>query len=380
MITVRPKTVRSHLCPIEGPRLAAYEGRRLERWLAACRYRGEDVMFLTLTYDPAPYGGVNHPDCIESIWEAAKRNKHLSRCMTRLGEALGRSLKGMWRAKAEFQPRSGLLHFHVLLRGFPFIDFRILRDAWGHGVVKPLRAQRKHARYIAKYAAKSGKMSFPDFLLDQSARSVKLWHTSPGFWDILHDVEDVAVSEKKCRLGSTRRDYYRCHSRIVEGINPRSNLPRDGETLRERLQRPVGVVVSDQDNGTLHVEGVDAGTLVLVLVHQFGHRHVSKRYGGDYIDATINDAKMAARMAALLLAKLEDDRRESKDFAFFQYLDSVGGCSCSAQYFASMGPRMRTHDAGGCEPPLDLITRQVRVSGSSALTCRDAWPDDIAPF
>ena len=382
MISIRTKTVRSHLDPVEGPRLAALEGRRLERWLAACRLMREDVMFLTFTYDPAPYGGDTHPDIAETIFNAARRGKHLSVAMRSLGDLLGRDLKGCWRGKAEFHKRTGIIHFHVLLRGFTFIDWRLLREAWPHGHVKPLKAKRVHAAYIAKYTAKGGGGSIPDFLYDMPAKSLKIWHTSPGFWSILNDCEpdqDHLVDDVNMRFLGVKRvtRFHRVGSQIMDGERPGVNEPRDGETLRERLTRACGIRVSDDEGNAIDCDGVDETTLILVLWKRFGKQHLGKKWGGICFDATIGDARDALRHAAFLLSSMESDKRLDE---LESYLDRNGATACATSAEWEAGRRHAKRAAGSAS--LDLISQQVRES-TPRYQCGihpAEWPDDVAPF
>ena len=131
-----------------------------------------NAVFLTLTYargDESP----------ADLWDRASRDRHVRRFIDHLERELGRSLRGQWVRKAEFQ-RGGFVHWHLIIRGLRFLPHAVVASAWRHGYVWVSACTRRRLSYFAKYFAKDGKI--PAFLWAARSRSVKIVAASPGFW------------------------------------------------------------------------------------------------------------------------------------------------------------------------------------------------------
>lgn len=187
-IRIRKAVCWSHLDPFAGRVMSHRIYEKLHRRVALSRARGEPAVMLTLHYDRTPYGGSDDDDGPERLWDTASEGQHLNRAMQRLSKALGKSLRGKWIAKAEFQ-NGGWLHFHVILLGVGFVPFEVLKESWGHGGVYVSPGRGKRLRYMTKYATKEGGAGYPDWLYDREPKSVKIYRTSPGFWKELDDYE-----------------------------------------------------------------------------------------------------------------------------------------------------------------------------------------------
>ncbi|WP_432797749.1 rolling circle replication-associated protein [Poriferisphaera sp. WC338] len=180
---MRQKIVLSHLHNVGAFVLAHRETKRMRRWLAWCRANKRNVKFITLTYDLRPYQDRVHPEKLpEYMYDLAKDGRHVARFMDRVSEFTRTPMKAKWRAKMEFHS-SGILHFHLLVRDMPYVKQHDLQNIWGHGIVDVRKAKIKHAGYIAKYQSKAG--GYPAFLYDKPRRSVQVWGTSHGFFNVV---------------------------------------------------------------------------------------------------------------------------------------------------------------------------------------------------
>ncbi len=250
---VARKRCMSHLDPIAGPVLACRAAKRLQHWFEWCKVNGQGVMFLTLTYDPKLFGDPNDHDTNRKVYVKARDGKHVSRLMSALSQALQIDLKGKWICKTEFQ-KTGLLHFHVLVRGMRFIPHQLLRDLWGKGHVFAQQAKKSVGSYISKYQAKTA--DYPEFMYRLPRRGVKIWGTSPGFWKVVEGEhadpdEETKKAIKELVIQSQSRDEY----------NP-------DETIGEAIERARGCVVVRDENGKREEYKTDYGAFVHLLKTQ----------------------------------------------------------------------------------------------------------------
>lgn len=167
-VKLRPRPSISWLDPQGRWALASVFSERLRR-----RVQGEKGVFLTLTYDPR-----RNPEG-RDLYRAQRDEQHVPLFLRRLSRRLGRSLKGQWVRKLEFQ-ENGNVHFHLIILGSRWMDHKIIEEAWGHGFVFVKSLTRKHVDYLAKYVAKGGDV--PAWLYGEPIRSVKIVSASPGFW------------------------------------------------------------------------------------------------------------------------------------------------------------------------------------------------------
>lgn len=133
-----------------------------------------DAVFITLTYRR----GSESP---ADLWERASEERHVRRFVDALEKVVGRSLRGEWVRKAEFQS-GGFVHWHLIVRGVRHVPHEALAGAWRHGFVWVSRCTRKRLGYFAKYFSKAE--TIPGFLLASRMRSVKVVAASPGFWRV----------------------------------------------------------------------------------------------------------------------------------------------------------------------------------------------------
>jgi hypothetical protein len=265
--------------------------------MAWCRLNKYPVLFMTLTYDLRRYGDLHDPSLPERLWEIARTNKDVSKFMGRLGEKLGKELTGLWRVKVEFTQR-GMLHFHLLLRGFEYISWMDVEDAWGHGFVKVQKAKRKHASYMAKYQAKAG--GYPQFLYDKSRRAVKVWGTSPGFWVGLRAYEaqegtDGPTHDENDYLS---RDWGAGATEAAAGRADRRLDITVGEAIRDAADTVIARTDRKGDGGVevIEAKGLRMSTLAIAL-HYMGFKQEGTVYGWRVYDVLPSELKTIMLLA-----------------------------------------------------------------------------------
>lgn len=128
---------------------------------------------LTLTYARTP--GESSRD----LFLRARDDQHVALFMRRLSRRTGTDYSGRWIRKLEFQA-DGTVHWHLLIVGERFIPHDVVDDAWGFGHVWISRPKGGAVAYICKYVAKGGE--FPEWVLGQRARGIRVVGASPGFW------------------------------------------------------------------------------------------------------------------------------------------------------------------------------------------------------
>ncbi|MEM9418754.1 MAG: hypothetical protein AAGA25_06795 [Planctomycetota bacterium] len=262
---------------------------------------------------------------------------------------MGRSLKGQWIRKAEFQ-HGGWLHYHIILLGLDFIPHAALKMCWPHGHIFVKRINTKVAGYMAKYQAKAG--GYPDFLYDKPVRSVKIWGTSPGFWSPIEDFERKVSNIKRPREKDS----------LDELMDAYDLIPERG-TNREAIDEASKWTHVSDDNGNVAKLRVDSGTLI-TLLHSSGCEVVGNAYGAVLVDATLQDA---------IVAKYH-----------------TTGAYTQSQRPEDSGEVGSAHAESGREAAgLHLIGLQDRISSGEDMPetvmpkCpipRDDWPDEAAPF
>jgi len=137
------------------------------------RMQGKKGLFITLTYNRDNY------DSPRDLYRKQSEQQHVALFIRRLSRFLKIPLSGRWMRKMEFQ-EGGWVHFHLVLQYAGFINHNEITRLWGHGHTWVDRWQGGHCFYIAKYMSKEGQ--FPDWLLFEKPRSVKIVSVSPGFW------------------------------------------------------------------------------------------------------------------------------------------------------------------------------------------------------
>ena len=169
MIAVRERRMGSWLDRAS----AAALGMRLAMRLWD-RVQGQPGLFVTLTYNRGGYA-----DALD-LYRAQSERQHVAKFIKRLQRKLGRSLKGQWIRKMEFQG-GGWVHWHLLIMGESFIPNKVIEDCWGHGFTKTKGLTRERCFYMTKYVTK-GNIALPSFIWGEPPRSVKIIAVSPGFW------------------------------------------------------------------------------------------------------------------------------------------------------------------------------------------------------
>lgn len=342
----------SHLHPVGGKILASRVSKRLERRLVYARNNKQPGLFLSMTYDHGPYDP-NSAEGPENLWDTAQKEKHVHVFMEMLESHLGRSLKGCWTRKAEFQT-GGWLHYHVILLGVPFIPHHVLKDCWEHGHIFVTKIRPKHAHYMAKYQGKAG--AYPDFLLDKPSRSVKIWGTSPGFWS--------PVETPTIRLGGPRVG--KMPDSLDDLLNQYDIIP-ERPTNREVFDEADKWtnVVCDQTKHATRLR-CDMGSLVIIL-HASGCEVEGNAYGALLVGATLQDA---------IVAKYHINGAYEKTTHQPEHRGPQGGLSAGAP-------------ASGEAASLYLIPLQDRSWEANngqlneEIVCpipAEQWPDEAAPF
>lgn len=184
------------------------------------RCKGEEGVFLTLTYDRTPF------DSPRALYRAASEEKHVALFMRRLGRSIGKNLTGRWICKLEFQ-RGGWVHFHIIVLGLKYIEHGKIRDAWRMGHVHIRKLTQKAASYLSKYVAKDGQL--PAFLLLEPLGSVKVIRTSRGFWQLSERPKGKTAEEHGSRPPTLRLAAYPTIGESIER--------RDRQTIVESRGR-----------------------------------------------------------------------------------------------------------------------------------------------
>lgn len=369
-IRIAKKIVMSHLHPVGGAILARRETRRVQRWLAACRIERTPVAFLTLTYDPKRYSEFVDAATYEEIYNDAKANRHVSRFFNELGTRTRRDFSGCWRAKMEFT-KSGLIHFHILVRGWSYISHSELVRVWGRGAVNVKSAKRQHAAYIAKYSCKGGHASYPDFIYDQPVQSVKIWGTSHGFWSFLDRVDSRTASVRPEELSEPPDDPE------PTWRPPRVSRPRDTHSnIRDQLSASNHITMATPDGGDTIEFPVALSTIECGL-YLSGYEPGRSYWGHTEWDVPLS----VLRYIAIECQRAEGLADTEATFNSF--------CNAMIKEADSVDDRAEFRGEGGDGGGLNLFIYQNSAqltddeTGWHERRCglpRDQWPDDIAPF
>ncbi len=247
--------------------------RRLQRKFDMDSDKTRRSLFLTLTLDPADYGGVEDSRAPIKAWqEATQGDGHLKLFIRRLKTATKINFTGKWLAKREFQ-ESGMLHYHLILYDVGRIDHDVLTKAWGKGYVWVERVNPNTASYVAKYQGKSA--SVPGWLYDLPGRSVKLVATSPGFWKGIDPPPAPSPIERPSR---------------PPAVSP-AGMPN---WLRSERARQT-VTLRNGRGDSVKCTG-DASTIAL-FYRLMGGKFERVEFGAYKFKGSINDAKAAVRQS-----------------------------------------------------------------------------------
>ena len=366
--------------------MAQVEARRMERWLRWCQKWHHPVTFLTLTFDPKAFKHVEADNLSEWLWDHANENKWVSRFFTRLGEHAGQSFKGKWRAKAEFH-KSGMLHFHVLVRNMKYVHNDVLGDIWGHGYVSAKRANKTHAGYIAKYNAKVG-TGYPNWLYDRPRRSVKIWGTSPGFFS---GVEKERKLEQDLRTEHGVSDI-EDQSLFPERTSTRMTLRRytppefdNTMTNREVIEATEGRVVVREWGGEGKIELKCRPEDVVFCLRYMGVEYEGKAYGAYVMNCSISDIDKAGWLIEQARYMIDTARRFEVEAEWWATVGSNDEGEVREAEIRGLGGGVPPE--GGPPQPLYLINiqdRDLERDGEGRLLCNpDAWTQidtDDLPF
>ncbi|QQE10816.1 hypothetical protein JD969_15095 [Planctomycetota bacterium] len=384
---IRQKMVLSHLHPVGGLVLASRETKRMRRWLAWCRANKRNVKFITLTYDLRPYQDKIRPDQLpEFMYDMSKQDRHVIRMFERLEQYTGEKLTGRWRAKMEFH-RSGILHYHILVRDMPFVHQRDLTDLWGHGRVDIRMARIKHAEYMAKYQTKEG--SYPEFLYDKPRRSVKVWGTSRGFFSVLEDSE----GGQSGKLSEGQREEIRSDIQSSESVK-QDDYDRK-MTIREMLEESQNKVIVKDEAG-VRTEYLGNENDFACALWLSGYKRQDRRFGWSNYDITPYQLNRVYELVVEMrnMSRALDSEKLNElvytDQAVIDYYEKeaharstsgpseeegVSPFSCiRLQVFPDTQEGLTNSELDGMKDS-ELYERQF-VCGIP----RDEWPDEYAPF
>lgn len=168
IIGVREKQTDSWLDPRCNGIVGFKCGRRL--WNVC---QGRKGLFLTLTYKRDDYRDA------QDLYRKSSEEQHVPLFLRKVARALGRSLKGKWFCKLEFQ-QGGWVHWHIIILDIEFASHAMLTRCWGKGHVWVKALTKKRAFYCCKYVTKDG--SIPAWIYFEKPRTVKVVRVSPGFW------------------------------------------------------------------------------------------------------------------------------------------------------------------------------------------------------
>ncbi|MGB3468674.1 MAG: hypothetical protein WBA74_25540, partial [Cyclobacteriaceae bacterium] len=249
LLSIEQQRCRSWVDPIGARELSSHVAGRLRRKAQAIKSRGADVLFVTLTYDPAVWGiedwasstSSDRDRASERCWDAMTRDRHVHQLMECVSEVWGVDLKGKWWSKREFT-KNGFLHHHLLVelpvdRHVQHVAFAV---AWGHGPggMGMGRVQFEKARtvegvavYCGKYCTKYGDDP-PDWVFDRDHGSLRFTTCSDGWWaDLESDLPGSPRPPSSNDIRARERAEDRLHG-VRETVGMR--LDRMANTVRVR--------------------------------------------------------------------------------------------------------------------------------------------------
>ena len=375
---MRRKIVMSHLHPDGAYVLAYRETKRMRRWLAWCRGNKRNVKFVTLTYDPKPYVYKVAPDDLpEYMYDIAKDSRHVARFMKRVEEFSGSSLKGKWRAKMEFHD-TGILHFHLLIRDMPYVQQCDLQNLWGHGIVDIRKARIKHASYIAKYQSKAG--GYPAFLYNKPRRSVQIWGTSHGFFDVIKE-QDSNLAPKTNSKAEDRS--YRLAA-YENNYNP-------SETIGQVLERARTTFIVKDEVGCVK-EYIARDSEVICALWMMKFEQKNKRFGWYEYDMTWHHLERVmdtVREVRHLQSAIENEQLNEIAYCDDDYIEQyeqrerAAGRRKTARINASEASRFSCSILQDCAQNKVVISAEYNVKKIDLEACGipfEEWPDEYAPF
>jgi hypothetical protein len=274
MIGLKAKVARSWLTAAGVAMAAQFRERLLER----CKGE-EEGRFITLTYRREP------GETPQELYQRAKEDEHVRRFIRKLATSLGEDFTGRWMCKMEFQ-RGGWVHWHLLILGLGFTDWKMVERLWGHGFIAMKRMTDANIRYIAKYVAKGGEV--PPFLLLERSRSVRVVRVSPGFWGDVEPPADSYVRKREPIAWSHEIDDETGELTEVPCTGPLPWYRCVGQMIEESER---GVVMRDAETGVFGQVKVDAFQLFVAL-SKIGARVVGGSDGWLWFDSiTMDDVR-----------------------------------------------------------------------------------------
>lgn len=263
---------RSWVDPVGAVQLSTRLSKLLKSKFDCIRSRGNQLWFITLTYDPKRWGIEDWASSSEAeraaagerLWDSMTADRHVSRFVERWSLASGLEVKGRWWSKREFTER-GLIHHHLLFEGPHRFDYRTLLDAWGWGRMdcQPARSDEALSWYVGKYCTKTGHAP-PAWVYERDPGTLRFTTCADGWWSELEkDVESLPRSVRD-RLGLRERerrelDAYECR----ESIGAR--VKRLAQTVRVR---GAGLVQE--------IDGISLGAFRLLRDREWWESHLAK--------------------------------------------------------------------------------------------------------
>lgn len=268
--------------------------RRISKRLGAKlweRCQGHRGLFVTLTYRRDEYR-----DALD-LYRRQSEEQHVPLFLRKVSRYLGRSLKGRWFCKLEFQT-GGWVHWHLIILDVNKIPHDVATTLWGHGHVWLRRLNKKNVKYVTKYTVKGGDV--PAWLYAERPRSVKIVRTSPGFWGELGRKKKADDDEP---AEPDPYDEYGPREQVIEGVY----VP-----IGHRIDTGGDRFVVRDDRGKYARGDVDLGTLLACLMDEGGYV-VGTRSGWLAIDASWAQLDRAVHQARAIHRPEGDarpDRRE----------------------------------------------------------------------
>jgi hypothetical protein len=347
-IYVRNKLCLSWLCSTGSKVLSRTLERRLTQKLAIDKQKTKRSLFVTLTFDRAKYGDKGDPRTPERLWdEACEGDGHLKPFIRALTKATGKTYKGKWIAKREFQA-GGYLHYHVLFYDVGYIGHDAMMKAWGRGGVNFRRVDHGSASYLAKYHAKDG--AIPGWLYEKTGRTLKFVSTSPGFWSDLDALKEPV----------TRR--YHPTPERRKPFNP-AGVPQF--LLIERARNAMTLTVGRRSNRQTFELNGDAASFAICAISK-GLEYERYTHGAYCFVGNIEDARY--------IASLVQNNKNTKITSYMQLhssrsvMSSGGVAACGDRDAALLD---NTHKNGDAETVVTRYPTMIEAYGPTVLHALD---------